>query len=160
MYTTIFVILFNVIVMAIDRDCNFDLEPEYCRNFKLELERINLFFTSFFTLEMIIKMIGFTPMVYLKETANAFDLIIVATSLSELPLGIDLINCFTTEEDPSICEMQQQGGGFAVLRSFRLVRVLRIGKLVRMFPQIQRQLKVISKVAVSLFLDLLFLPSC
>ena len=32
-----------------------------------------------------------------------------------------------------------------MLRSFRLVRVLRIGKLVSMFPQIQRQLKVIQK---------------
>ena len=145
MYTTITVILFNVLAMAFDRDCDFGEHPEYCRQFKREGERVNLFFTAFFTCEMMVKMVGFTPLVYIKETANVFDLMIVATSLFELPLGLSLIDCYNTEPDPSVCEMRNSGGAFSVLRSFRLVRVLRIGKLVSMFPQIQRQLKVIQK---------------
>ena len=146
MYTTITVILFNVMVMAVDRDCDFIETPEYCRNFKGTLERINLFFTSFFTLELTIKMIGYTPLVYLKETANVFDVIIVVSSLIEFPLGLEMVHCYDSRTwDPGFCEKAGSGGGFSVLRSFRLVRVMRIGKLVRMFPQIQRQLKVISK---------------
>jgi len=144
MYTTIMVILFNVMQMAIDRDCDFYDTPEYCRNFKRELERLNLFFTAFFTFELVVKMIGFTPLVYLKETANVFDCIIVATSLVEFPVGVAMVNCYDTEPNPGVCEGAAVGG-FSVLRSFRLMRVMRIGKLVRMFPQIQRQLKVIQK---------------
>ena len=37
-----------------------------CRSFKRELERVNLFFTFFFTMETLIKLIGITPLVYLK----------------------------------------------------------------------------------------------
>lgn len=70
MYTTITVILFNVVVMALDRECDYRIEGDYCRIFKRELERSNIFFTSFFALELIIKMIGCTPLVYLKETGT------------------------------------------------------------------------------------------
>ena len=70
MYTTITVILFNVVVMALDRECDYRIEGDYCRIFKRELERSNIFFTSFFALELIIKMIGCTPLVYLKETGS------------------------------------------------------------------------------------------
>jgi len=143
-YTTIVVILFNVLQMAIDRDCDFIETPEYCRSFKRELERINLFFTAFFTFELVVKMIGYTPMVYLKETANLFDVVIVATSLMEFPVGVAMIHCFETEPVPGVCE-NAGDGGISVLRSFRLLRVLRIGKLIRLFPQVQRQLKVIQK---------------
>lgn len=160
MFSTITVILFNVIVMAVDRDCDFTVTPEYCRAFKCELEKINLFFTTFFLLELLIKMIGYMPLVYLKETSNVFDLLIVTTSLIEMPLGLTTITCYNTELVPGVCE-EAGAGGLSALRSFRLVRVMRIAKLVRMFPQIQRQLKVISKtlstVSSLIALILLFL---
>ena len=75
----------------------------------------------------------------------------LSLNLSLLPpnpsLCLSLQQCLDTLDpslDPNTC-LLSNSGAFSVLRSFRLVRILRIGKLVRMFPQIQRQLKVISK---------------
>ena len=91
---------------------------------------------------------------YFKETANVFDALIVITSLIELPLNLTMIRyavyllywykstnadakgaarCYDTEVIPAVCE-EAGAGGMGVLRSFRLMRVLRIGKLVCLMP--------------------------
>lgn len=157
---TIVTIFINVGTMAADHDCDL-LEQVYCRGFKRDLELANLIFTCFFSVELMIKLIGLGPVNYLKDTSNLFDMIIVSLSVVELPAGIDQYNCYNQNEDATLGAKECEGGGngTAVLRSFRLVRVLRIGKLVRAFPQIQRQLKVITKTigAVSSLVALILL---
>ncbi|MEE6515745.1 hypothetical protein FKM82_024782 [Ascaphus truei] len=68
------------------------------------------------------KTFGYGPFGYIKNPYNIFDGIIVIISVWEI--------------------IGQQGGGLSVLRTFRLMRVL---KLVRFMPALQRQLVVLMK---------------
>lgn len=139
--TSIFFIILNMIAMAMDHDCYLDRDA-HCLDFKAALELANIIFTSFFTLEMTIKVLGLGVVNYLKEMANLFDVLVVVMSLVELPVVISQYLCYTTAENPAFACGEEAKSNLSVLRSFRLVRVLRIGKLVRAFPQIQKQLKV------------------
>ncbi|RLV99273.1 hypothetical protein DV515_00009900, partial [Chloebia gouldiae] len=86
------------------------------------LEISNIVFTSLFALEMLLKVLVYGPFGYIKNPYNIFDGIIVVISVWEI--------------------VGQQGGGLSVLRTFRLMRVL---KLVRFMPALQRQLVVLMK---------------
>ncbi|KAF5906341.1 voltage-dependent T-type calcium channel subunit alpha-1G isoform X7, partial [Clarias magur] len=86
------------------------------------LEISNIVFTSLFSLEMLLKLLVYGPFGYIKNPYNIFDGIIVVISVWEI--------------------VGQQGGGLSVLRTFRLMRVL---KLVRFMPALQRQLVVLMK---------------
>ncbi|XP_030019168.1 voltage-dependent T-type calcium channel subunit alpha-1G-like [Sphaeramia orbicularis] len=86
------------------------------------LEISNIVFTSLFSLEMLLKVLVYGPFGYIKNPYNIFDGIIVVISVWEI--------------------VGQQGGGLSVLRTFRLMRVL---KLVRFMPALQRQLVVLMK---------------
>ena len=141
---TIIVILANTVAMACEHDCD-ENTVDYCRVFKGRMEGCNIVFTSFFALEMLIKIVGLGPVAYLRDTSNLFDVIIVSVSLVELESVIMLYQCYLSPPDAVTGEYincSESSSGLAVLRAFRLIRVLRIGKLVKMFPQIQRQLKV------------------
>ncbi|KAF7247230.1 Voltage-dependent T-type calcium channel subunit alpha-1G [Varanus komodoensis] len=94
-------------------------EPEELTN---ALEISNIVFTSLFALEMLLKLLVYGPFGYIKNPYNIFDGIIVVISVWEI--------------------VGQQGGGLSVLRTFRLMRVL---KLVRFMPALQRQLVVLMK---------------
>ncbi|KAJ6660405.1 hypothetical protein lerEdw1_017828 [Lerista edwardsae] len=95
------------------------VEPEELTN---ALEISNIVFTSLFALEMLLKLLVYGPFGYIKNPYNIFDGIIVVISVWEI--------------------VGQQGGGLSVLRTFRLMRVL---KLVRFMPALQRQLVVLMK---------------
>ncbi|MEQ2215279.1 Voltage-dependent T-type calcium channel subunit alpha-1G [Xenoophorus captivus] len=71
---------------------------------------------------MLLKVLVYGPFGYIKNPYNIFDGIIVVISVWEI--------------------VGQQGGGLSVLRTFRLMRVL---KLVRFMPALQRQLVVLMK---------------
>ncbi|XP_027726109.1 voltage-dependent T-type calcium channel subunit alpha-1G [Vombatus ursinus] len=86
------------------------------------LEISNIVFTSLFALEMLLKLLVYGPFGYIKNPYNIFDGVIVVISVWEI--------------------VGQQGGGLSVLRTFRLMRVL---KLVRFLPALQRQLVVLMK---------------
>ncbi|XP_055047447.2 voltage-dependent T-type calcium channel subunit alpha-1H [Misgurnus anguillicaudatus] len=86
------------------------------------LEISNIVFTSMFVLEMLFKLLAFGIFGYIKNPYNIFDGIIVVISVWEI-LG-------------------QTDGGLSVLRTFRLLRVL---KLVRFLPALRRQLVVLMK---------------
>jgi hypothetical protein len=134
----------NIIFMAVDHDCDFD-DVDYCMGFKANLEVGNMVFTLFFLFEMVVKLLGFGPISYAKEPFNNLDAFIVTTSMLELPAGFEFNACLrhAIEEQLSGKELCQASSGiFLVLRSFRLVRILRIAKLVRIFPQIQKHIKV------------------
>uniref|UniRef100_A0A8C7IMM3 Voltage-dependent T-type calcium channel subunit alpha n=1 Tax=Oncorhynchus kisutch TaxID=8019 RepID=A0A8C7IMM3_ONCKI len=86
------------------------------------LEISNLVFTSLFSLEMLLKLLAFGLFGYIKNPYNGFDSVIVIISVWEI--------------------IGQADGGLSVLRTFRLLRVL---KLVRFLPALRRQLVVLMK---------------
>ncbi|XP_051993086.1 voltage-dependent T-type calcium channel subunit alpha-1H-like [Xyrauchen texanus] len=86
------------------------------------LEISNIVFTSLFALEMLLKLSACGLFDYISNPYNIFDGIIVIISVWEI--------------------VGQADGGFSVLRTFRLLRVL---KLVRFLPALRRQLVVLMK---------------
>ncbi|NWU90719.1 CAC1I protein, partial [Upupa epops] len=108
-------ILVNTISMGIEHH----EQPEELTNI---LEISNVVFTSMFALEMILKLAAFGLFDYLRNPYNIFDSIIVVISIWEI--------------------IGQADGGLSVLRTFRLLRVL---KLVRFMPALRRQLVVLMK---------------
>ncbi|KAF4799058.1 hypothetical protein TURU_057396 [Turdus rufiventris] len=108
-------ILVNTISMGIEHH----EQPEELTNI---LEISNVVFTSMFALEMILKLAAFGLFDYLRNPYNIFDSIIVIISIWEI--------------------VGQADGGLSVLRTFRLLRVL---KLVRFMPALRRQLVVLMK---------------
>uniref|UniRef100_A0A8C9TE97 Calcium voltage-gated channel subunit alpha1 I n=1 Tax=Scleropages formosus TaxID=113540 RepID=A0A8C9TE97_SCLFO len=108
-------ILINTISMGIEHH----EQPEELTNV---LEISNIVFTSMFALEMILKLTAFGFFSYLRNAYNIFDGIIVIISVCEI--------------------VGQADGGLSVLRTFRLLRVL---KLVRFMPALRRQLVVLMK---------------
>ncbi|KAK1886194.1 Voltage-dependent T-type calcium channel subunit alpha-1I, partial [Dissostichus eleginoides] len=108
-------ILINTISMGIEHH----EQPEELTNV---LEICNIVFTSMFSLEMLLKLTAFGSFNYLRNPYNVFDGIIVIISVCEI--------------------VGQSEGGLSVLRTFRLLRVL---KLVRFMPALRRQLVVLMK---------------
>ncbi|XP_054552812.1 voltage-dependent T-type calcium channel subunit alpha-1I [Talpa occidentalis] len=108
-------ILVNTVSMGIEHH----EQPEELTNI---LEICNVVFTSMFALEMLLKLAAFGLVDYLRNPYNIFDSIIVIISIWEI--------------------VGQADGGLSVLRTFRLLRVL---KLVRFMPALRRQLVVLMK---------------
>ncbi|XP_072456845.1 voltage-dependent T-type calcium channel subunit alpha-1H isoform X6 [Notamacropus eugenii] len=108
-------ILINTLSMGIEHH----EQPEELTN---ALEISNIVFTSMFALEMLLKLLAFGLLGYIRNPYNIFDGIIVVISVWEI--------------------IGQSDGGLSVLRTFRLLRVL---KLVRFMPALRRQLVVLMK---------------
>ncbi|XP_042294491.1 voltage-dependent T-type calcium channel subunit alpha-1H isoform X2 [Sceloporus undulatus] len=108
-------ILINTLSMGIE----YHEQPDELTN---ALEISNIVFTSMFALEMVLKLLAFGIWGYIKNPYNIFDGIIVVISVWEI--------------------IGQSDGGLSVLRTFRLLRVL---KLVRFMPALRRQLVVLMK---------------
>ncbi|XP_048351510.1 voltage-dependent T-type calcium channel subunit alpha-1H isoform X1 [Sphaerodactylus townsendi] len=108
-------ILINTLSMGIE----YHEQPDELTN---ALEISNIVFTSMFALEMLLKLMAFGIWGYIKNPYNIFDGIIVVISVWEI--------------------IGQSDGGLSVLRTFRLLRVL---KLVRFMPALRRQLVVLMK---------------
>lgn len=70
-------------------------------------EKINYLFTSIFTIEVILKLIGQSPRKFISDRFNIFDTIIVLISISELFIS-------------------SGSGGVTALRAFRLFRILKL----------------------------------
>ncbi|GMT06678.1 hypothetical protein PENTCL1PPCAC_28852, partial [Pristionchus entomophagus] len=100
------------------------------------LDISNYFFTALFAFEMILKVIADGLFGYLADGFNLFDGGIVALSVLEL--------------------FQEGKGGLSVLRTFRLLRIL---KLVRFMPALRYQLVVMLRTMdnVTVFFGLLVL---
>ncbi|XP_067275630.1 voltage-dependent T-type calcium channel subunit alpha-1H isoform X2 [Pseudorasbora parva] len=110
-----FAILVNTLSMGIEHHD----QPDVLTTI---LEISNIVFTSMFVLEMLFKLLAFGTFKYIKNPYNIFDGIIVVISVWEI--------------------VGQADGGLSVLRTFRLLRVL---KLVRFLPALRRQLVVLMK---------------
>ncbi|KAM5330468.1 voltage-dependent T-type calcium channel subunit alpha-1H isoform 5-T5 [Glossophaga mutica] len=108
-------ILTNTLSMGIE----YHEQPDELTN---ALEISNIVFTSMFALEMLLKLLACGLLGYIRNPYNIFDSIIVVISVWEI--------------------IGQADGGLSVLRTFRLLRVL---KLVRFMPALRRQLVVLMK---------------
>uniref|UniRef100_A0A8C2Y6R0 Calcium voltage-gated channel subunit alpha1 H n=1 Tax=Coturnix japonica TaxID=93934 RepID=A0A8C2Y6R0_COTJA len=112
-------IMIAILVNTLSMGIEYHEQPEELTN---ALEISNIVFTSLFALEMLLKVLVYGPFGYIKNPYNIFDGIIVVISVWEI--------------------IGQSDGGLSVLRTFRLLRVL---KLVRFMPALQRQLVVLMK---------------
>uniref|UniRef100_A0A7S1GW80 EF-hand domain-containing protein n=1 Tax=Hemiselmis andersenii TaxID=464988 RepID=A0A7S1GW80_HEMAN len=157
-------------------------EP-YCKDFKASLEFLNLIFAFIFIVEAAIKIVGLGPWEYFTNKANLFDMIIVIVSGVEIPSVWETFKCLQAKEafltvcgqadcpdgphylpvsnkyfpyclDYTSCE--SGGGAVMVLRTFRLVRIV---KLLRAFPDVQKQVKIVVGIlgSVAALIGLIFI---
>ncbi|XP_069920261.1 voltage-dependent T-type calcium channel subunit alpha-1H isoform X2 [Oryctolagus cuniculus] len=126
-------IMVAILVNTLSMGVEYHEQPEELTS---ALEISNVVFTSLFALEMLLKLLACGPLGYVRNPYNIFDGVIVVISVWEI-LG-------------------QADGGLSVLRTFRLLRVL---KLVRFLPALRRQLVVLVKTMdnVATFCTLLML---
>ncbi|CAJ0954197.1 unnamed protein product, partial [Mesorhabditis belari] len=126
-------ILVAILVNTLSMGVEYHNQPEWLTTV---LEYSNYFFTGLFAFEMLLKIIADGLFKYLSDGFNLFDGGIVALSVVEL--------------------FQEGKGGLSVLRTFRLLRIL---KLVRFMPALRYQLMVMLKTMdnVTVFFGLLIL---
>lgn len=117
-----FIIVINTVIMGLER---YPEDPTIVAFSEIT----NYIFTAIFFLEMVIKLIGLHPRGYVQDSFNVFDGVVVMISLVELLLAA----------------LGSGGGGLAVLRSFRLVRVF---KLARSWKDLQKLLTTIANSLV------------
>lgn len=112
----IFCIFLNTVVLAAD---HYGASPtqEQVSNV------MNYVFTSFFTVEIVLKIFCLGPWLFLQAGFNVFDFIVVVVSLVELGLG-------------------SENSQFSVFRAFRLLRVL---KLLKKFPALLQIVNIIGR---------------
>lgn len=108
------IVLSAIVVNTLSMGIEYHGQPDSLTN---ALEYSNLVFTSLFAIEMALKIIADGCLTYIKNAYNLFDSAIVIMSLIEL--------------------QGNKNSGLSVLRTFRLLRVL---KLVRFMPTLRRQL--------------------
>ncbi|XP_069566098.1 voltage-dependent T-type calcium channel subunit alpha-1H isoform X1 [Brachyistius frenatus] len=112
-------IMIAILVNTLSMGIEYHKQPEELTDV---LEISNIVFTSMFVLEMGFMMLAFGLFGYIRNPYNIFDSVIVIISVWEI--------------------IGQSDGGLSVLRTFRLLRVL---KLVRFLPALRRQLVVLMK---------------
>lgn len=150
------VIVLNFAFMAMDFDCDVCTRGKGmafdCAYYKATLEISNIFFAFIFLMEMIIKLLGMGLQKYFTNKMNMFDAFIVIISLVEVRPIIDVFKCYLTAEGSQssydlTCALdgcpEQGGSNLTVLRTFRLVRIV---KLLRAFPDVQKQIKIVISV--------------
>ena len=100
----------------------------------MALEIFNTIFTTVFLIEFVLKFTGYGFYGYIKNAFNVFDGIVVIISIIELA--------------------GSRAGGVSVLRTFRLMRIF---KLIRFLPTLQKQIQVMLETldSVMTFLGLL-----
>ena len=108
------IVLTAIVINTLSMGIEYHGQPQSLTN---ALEYSNLVFTSLFAVEMVLKIIAEGWLKYIKNAYNLFDGGIVVMSIIEL--------------------QGQKNSGLSVLRTFRLLRVL---KLVRFMPTLRRQL--------------------
>ncbi|CAF3603222.1 unnamed protein product [Adineta steineri] len=127
------VVLTAIVINTLSMGIEYHGQPDSLTN---ALEYSNIVFTTLFAIEMVCKIIVDGCLKYIKNAYNLFDGGIVIMSVIEL--------------------QGQKNSGLSVLRTFRLLRVL---KLVRFMPTLRRQLVVMLKTMdnVATFFSLLLL---
>ncbi|CBN75915.1 similar to sodium channel, voltage-gated, type IX, alpha isoform 5 [Ectocarpus siliculosus] len=106
-------IILNTLTLALDHH---PMDEE----FSTVLDLLNLVFTLCFALEMALKLVALGPRGYAKDKFNLFDGLVVLSSLVELAIWPPDILTGGDGED--------WGGGLSALRSFRVLRILKLAR--------------------------------
>ena len=109
---TMFLIIANTILMASEFNGMSDATAD-------AYETVNYVITSYFALEMAVKLVGLTPRGYVADKFNIFDGVVVIVSV------VELVITSTT------------GDGGGMLSALRTGRLLRVFKLARSWPQLR-----------------------
>lgn len=126
------VIVSNTVVLALDRDPISD--QEYAL-----LERLNLIFTLVFVVEILIKIIGLSLPILVRDPFNVFDLVIVFLSLVDLAITYSPL------------------GKSSILLTVRAFRLLKIFKLGKGWPTFRNLLSTIAKTLLDVKNSILLL---
>ncbi|XP_011061777.1 PREDICTED: voltage-dependent T-type calcium channel subunit alpha-1G isoform X4 [Acromyrmex echinatior] len=132
-------ILLAILINTLSMGIEYHNQPE---QLTVAVEISNIVFSAIFAVEMLLKIIAEGPFGYISNGFNVFDGIVVVLSVVEL--------C------QSVVEERGGSSGLSVLRTFRLLRIL---KLVRFLPNLRRQLFVMLRTMdnVAVFFSLLVL---
>lgn len=124
-------IVLNTVALSLDHH---PMDPD----FDDDLEIANFVFTLVFVIEMLLKLPGLGVRLYMQDSFNVFDCLIVCVSIVE-----------TIVTPPSFLKANDggAGGGISALRSFRLFRVF---KLAREWEAMRVLLDLIAKTAVQM----------
>ena len=118
------------------------------------LDIFNIIVACFFVVEMLLKVWGYGPRAYISLKQNVFDMVIAAISAVEIPTMVAASMCKVTAEQLSDCDSSTN---FMLLR---VLRLLRLAKVLRAFPNFQAQVKVaievLAEIAASFALLCLF----
>lgn len=98
-------IAINTIVLAMDK---------YPGGYGKSLENLNYVFTTFFILEMLLKLLGLGLIGYFTDPYNIFDCVIVVSS------AVDLIVSLVVQRESSSLVI--------AIRAFRLMRLFKLAK--------------------------------
>lgn len=82
------------------------------------LDVINIVFFTLFFLEMIIKIIGMGPRIYIKDSYNIFDAIIVCLSIIDVSISYSF----------DAGDISAGKGAISAFRAFRLIRIFKLAK--------------------------------
>ena len=141
-FVMILIVVLNVMVMGAEHECG---DTSYCLDFRYTTEVLNVVFAIMFAIEMLIKIVGIGLVNYCKDSGNMVYVFVVAAGVTEIPFTMMELSCLDrnrgTLSDPYACETSQLG----MVRLFRLVRLLRIGRLIEFFPQLNEQLTVMAR---------------
>ncbi|XP_063608556.1 voltage-dependent T-type calcium channel subunit alpha-1G-like, partial [Penaeus indicus] len=137
-------ILVAILINTLSMGVEYHNQPEILTTI---VETSNIIFSAVFALEMLLKVIAEGPFGYISNGFNVFDGVIVILSV------VEMYESYTTSHAD---QQAGQGSGLSVLRTFRLLRIL---KLVRFMPQLRRQLFVMLRTMdnVAVFFSLLIL---
>ncbi|KYN07935.1 Voltage-dependent T-type calcium channel subunit alpha-1G [Cyphomyrmex costatus] len=132
-------ILLAILINTLSMGIEYHNQPE---QLTVAVEISNIVFSAIFAVEMLLKIIAEGPFGYISNGFNVFDGVVVVLSVVEL--------C------QSVVEERGGSSGLSVLRTFRLLRIL---KLVRFLPNLRRQLFVMLRTMdnVAVFFSLLVL---
>ena len=106
-YLTTAMICINTVAMAAE----YNGMPQLLKDI---LEWVNIFLFSYFVVEMIIKIIGFGPIGYVKDRMNIFDGFVVLISAVEV-----VLRAFSSGDGDN---------NLSIMRSFRLLRVFKLAR--------------------------------
>ncbi|XP_023315824.1 voltage-dependent T-type calcium channel subunit alpha-1G isoform X4 [Trichogramma pretiosum] len=132
-------ILLAILINTLSMGIEYHNQPDEL-TFIVEIS--NIVFSAIFAVEMLLKVIAEGPFGYISNGFNVFDGVVVVLSV------VELCQSFGEEKGGS--------SGLSVLRTFRLLRIL---KLVRFMPNLRRQLFVMLRTMdnVAVFFSLLVL---
>lgn len=106
-----FAIIANTIVLGLD-----GYPPN--EDMQRVLDVINIIFFCLFFFEMIVKIVGMGPRLYIMDNYNIFDAIIVSLSI------IDVCISYTLDAG----DISAGKGAISAFRAFRLIRIFKLAK--------------------------------